>query len=153
MIAICDENGIIRYASPSSEALLGALPNELTGQRIRRRSDGSHVRACSTTWCASRSEALTFAIENESGDLRSFKMVIANHAAWNRSLLTLNIRDVSDAARNEHLRAPRSADAAREPRAVLRSRTPGHPPHRRRHDARGAVSISTTSSGQQPPAR
>ena len=36
MIAICDADGVIRYASPSSEALLGALPNELAGQTSRR---------------------------------------------------------------------------------------------------------------------
>ena len=34
MIAICDTDGVIRYASPSSEQLLGATPGELNGQRL-----------------------------------------------------------------------------------------------------------------------
>jgi diguanylate cyclase (GGDEF)-like protein len=49
----------------------------------------------------------TFTIESQSGELRSFKMVIANlrHVDSIRGL-TLNIRDISDAARlNEQLRA------------------------------------------------
>ena len=34
MIAICDADGVIRYASPSSEQLLGVAPGELAGQRL-----------------------------------------------------------------------------------------------------------------------
>ena len=110
MIAICDENGIIRYASPSSEALLGALPNELAGQLIEQAlgRESAHVRAVFDDVVREpHSERVTtFTIENASGDLRSFKMVIANlcHVESIRGL-TLNIRDVSDAARlNEQLR-------------------------------------------------
>jgi diguanylate cyclase (GGDEF)-like protein/PAS domain S-box-containing protein len=110
MIAICDEKGIIRYASPSSEALLGALPNELAGQPLEQAlgRESAHVRAVFDEVVREpHSERVTtFVIENESGDLRSFKMVIANlcHVESIRGL-TLNIRDVSDAARlNEQLR-------------------------------------------------
>src|ERR1041384_3423447 len=34
MIAICDESGIIRYASPSSQQLLGIAPTTLVGQHL-----------------------------------------------------------------------------------------------------------------------
>jgi PAS domain-containing protein len=34
MIAICDSTGVIRYASPSSEQLLGVAPGELAGKRL-----------------------------------------------------------------------------------------------------------------------
>jgi diguanylate cyclase (GGDEF)-like protein/PAS domain S-box-containing protein len=110
MIAICDEDGIIRYASPSSEALLGAQPNELAGQPIEKAlgREGAHVRAVFDEVAREpHSERVaTFAIDGESGDQRSYKMVIANlrHVDSIRGM-TLNIRDVSDAARlNDQLR-------------------------------------------------
>jgi diguanylate cyclase (GGDEF)-like protein/PAS domain S-box-containing protein len=110
MIAICDGDGIIRYASPSSEALLGVPPSELAGRRLDEvlGPEGAHVRAVfDEVLRTEHSEQVTsFAIENEGGDKRSFKMVIANlcHVESIRGV-TLNIRDVSDAARlNDQLR-------------------------------------------------
>jgi diguanylate cyclase (GGDEF)-like protein/PAS domain S-box-containing protein len=110
MIAICDETGVIRYASPSSEALLGALPNELAGQSIDTvlGRGGATVRGVFDEVAREpHSERVTtFTVENASGERRSFKMVIANlrHVESIRGL-TLNIRDISDAARlNEQLR-------------------------------------------------
>ncbi len=45
MIAICDADGVIRYASPSSEQLLGVAPGELAGQRSTMCS-GRRRRRC-----------------------------------------------------------------------------------------------------------
>jgi diguanylate cyclase (GGDEF)-like protein/PAS domain S-box-containing protein len=104
MIAICDADGVIRYASPSSEALLGALPNELAGKRLEEvlGQEGAHVRAVfEEVLRTTHSEQITsFAIDREGGEKRSFKMVIANltHVESIRGV-TLNIRDVSDATR------------------------------------------------------
>jgi diguanylate cyclase (GGDEF)-like protein/PAS domain S-box-containing protein len=110
MIAICDPAGIIRYASPSSEAMLGVPPSELTGKPLEQvlGRDGLHVRAVfADVLTTAHSEQVTsFDIENEGGEKRSYKMVIANlcHVESIRGL-TLNIRDVSDAARlNDQLR-------------------------------------------------
>jgi diguanylate cyclase (GGDEF)-like protein/PAS domain S-box-containing protein len=110
MIAICDAEGIIRYASPSSEALLGVTPGELAGKTLEQALGraGPHVRAvfADVTRTAHSEQVTTFVIENEAGDKRSFKMVIANlcHVESIRGI-TLNIRDVSDAARlNDQLR-------------------------------------------------
>jgi diguanylate cyclase (GGDEF)-like protein/PAS domain S-box-containing protein len=110
MIAIVDSGGIIRYASPSSEALLGALPNELAGQLLEKvlGREGAQVREVFEQVLRSpHSEQIaSFAIDQDSGERRSFKMVIANlcHVDSIRGV-TLNIRDVSDAARlNDQLR-------------------------------------------------
>jgi diguanylate cyclase (GGDEF)-like protein/PAS domain S-box-containing protein len=110
MIAICDTDGVIRYASPSSEQLLGATPGELAGQRLDEvlGSEAAHVRdAFNQVLRAAHSEQTTvFSIPQPRGEKRSFKMVIANlcHVDSIRGI-TLNIRDVSDAARlNDQLR-------------------------------------------------
>ena len=104
MIAICDTEGVIRYASPSSEQLLGSTPAELAGQRLDEvlGPDATHVRdAFNQVLRASHSEqTAVFTIQHHQGDKRSYKMVIANlcHVESIRGI-TLNIRDVSDAAR------------------------------------------------------
>jgi diguanylate cyclase (GGDEF)-like protein/PAS domain S-box-containing protein len=110
MIAICDPGGIVRYASPSSESLLGIAPADLTGQALEAvlGRGGAHVRAVfADVLAAAHSEQVTsFEIETPSGETRSYKMVIANlcHVESIRGV-TLNIRDVSDAARlNDQLR-------------------------------------------------
>jgi diguanylate cyclase (GGDEF)-like protein/PAS domain S-box-containing protein len=110
MIAICDRRGVIRYASPSSEQLLGAAPAELTGQNLDAvlGPEAPHVRAVfDSVLAAPHSEQIvTFAIPRAEGEKRSFKMVIANlcHVESIRGV-TLNIRDVSDAMRlNDQLR-------------------------------------------------
>jgi diguanylate cyclase (GGDEF)-like protein/PAS domain S-box-containing protein len=110
MIAICDRQGVIRYASPSSEQLLGAAPGELTGQNLDAvlGPEAPHVRAVfESVLAAPHSEQIvTFAIPRAEGEKRSFKMVIANlcHVDSIRGV-TLNIRDVSDAMRlNDQLR-------------------------------------------------
>jgi diguanylate cyclase (GGDEF)-like protein/PAS domain S-box-containing protein len=110
MIAICDRQGVIRYASPSSEQLLGAAPAELTGQNLDAvlGPEAPHVRAVfDSVLAAPHSEQIvTFAIPRAEGEKRSFKMVIANlcHVDSIRGV-TLNIRDVSDAMRlNDQLR-------------------------------------------------
>ena len=110
MIAIVDVEGIIRYASPSSEALLGAAPHELDGKRIKDvlGHEGANVQAVfEQVLAAAHSEQITsFAIPQEDGQKRSYKMVIANlcHVESIRGV-TLNIRDVSDAMRlNDQLR-------------------------------------------------
>jgi len=111
MIAICDVTGVIRYASPSSEALLGVPPAEIAGASLETvlGREGQHVRIVFDAVARTpHSEQVTsFAIENESGDVRSFKMVIANLChVESIAGVTLNIRDVSDAARlNDQLRA------------------------------------------------
>jgi diguanylate cyclase (GGDEF)-like protein/PAS domain S-box-containing protein len=110
MIAICDPDGVVRYASPSSEALLGVAPAALAGKSLEQvlGREGEHVRAVfAEVLAAPHSEQITtFGIERESGEKRSYKMVIANlcHVESIRGV-TLNIRDVSDAARlNDQLR-------------------------------------------------
>jgi diguanylate cyclase (GGDEF)-like protein/PAS domain S-box-containing protein len=110
MIAICDDMGVIRYASPSSEALLGVQPNELAGQRLESvlGEEGPHVRAVfEEVLRAAHSEQVTqFSIAQPDGEKRSYKMVIANlcHVESIRGV-TLNIRDISDATRlNDQLR-------------------------------------------------
>jgi diguanylate cyclase (GGDEF)-like protein/PAS domain S-box-containing protein len=110
MIAICDPQGVIRYASPSSEQLLGATPGELAGQSLDAvlGPEAPHVRAAfDKVLDAPHSEQIvTFAIPQAEGEKRSFKMVIANlcHVDSIRGV-TLNIRDVSDAMRlNDQLR-------------------------------------------------
>ena len=110
MIAICDPDGIIRYASPSSEQLLGLAPAELAGKRLDDvlGPEAPHVReAFDKVRAAAHSEQTAlFSIPQDDGDKRSYKMVIANlcHVDSIRGL-TLNIRDISDAARlNDQLR-------------------------------------------------
>jgi diguanylate cyclase (GGDEF)-like protein/PAS domain S-box-containing protein len=104
MIAICDSQGVIRYASPSSEQLLGVAPGELAGQRLDAvlGPEAMQVRAVFDQVAqAARSEQVAnFSIPQDEGGKRSFKMVIANlsHVESIRGV-TLNIRDVSDAAR------------------------------------------------------
>ncbi len=110
MIAICDQSGAIRYASPSSEQLLGVPPGELAGQKLDDvlGPEAPHVRdAFDKVLAAEHSElTTTFSIPQGEGEKRSFKMVIANlcHVDSIRGI-TLNIRDISDAARlNDQLR-------------------------------------------------
>ena len=104
MIAICDEDGVIRYASPSSEQLLGVAPGELAGQRLEDvlGPEAAQVRGVfDQVIHADRSEQVTnFSIPQAEGEKRSFKMVIANlrHVESIRGI-TLNIRDISDATR------------------------------------------------------
>jgi len=110
MIAICDPEGIIRYASPSSEVLLGVPPAELAGRSLEQvlGRHGAHVLGVFAEVLRSphSEQVTTFDVESESGDKRSFKMVIANlcHVESIRGV-TFNVRDVSDAARlNDQLR-------------------------------------------------
>ncbi|MBC8026084.1 MAG: EAL domain-containing protein [Steroidobacteraceae bacterium] len=110
MIAICDEHGTIRYASPSSEALLGVQPNELNGRQIEQAlgHEGIQVRAVfdQVLRTAHAEQTANFTIPQENGEKRTYKMVIANlcHVESIRGV-TLNIRDVSDATRlNDKLR-------------------------------------------------
>jgi diguanylate cyclase (GGDEF)-like protein/PAS domain S-box-containing protein len=110
MIAICDTEGVIRYASPSSEQLLGMPPGELAGQRLDDvlGPEAAHVRGVfdEVIRAAHSEQTANFAIPQQDGDKRSFKMVIANlcHVDSIRGI-TLNIRDVSDATRlNDQLR-------------------------------------------------
>ena len=104
MIAICDTSGAIRYASPSSEQVLGATPGELSGQRLDEvlGPEAPHVRAAFDQVLreAHSEQTATFSIPQSNGDKRSYKMVIANlcHVESIRGV-TLNIRDVSDATR------------------------------------------------------
>lgn len=111
MIAICDVGGIIRFASPSSEALLGLPAAEIAGQPLEAvlGREGPLVRAVfdDVARMPHSEQIASFTIENESGDVRSFKLVIANLChVESIGGVTLNIRDVSDAARlNDQLRA------------------------------------------------
>ncbi|HEV7609451.1 MAG TPA: EAL domain-containing protein [Steroidobacteraceae bacterium] len=104
MIAICDTGGTIRYASPSSEQLLGVAPGELAGQRLDDvlGPEAAHVREVfdQVTGAAHSEQIANFAIPQSGGEKRSFKMVIANlcHVESIRGI-TLNIRDISDATR------------------------------------------------------
>ncbi len=110
MIAICDDMGVIRYASPSSESLLGIPPGELAGHRIENvlGEEGGTVHAVfEAVLRSAHSEQITqFSIGQPDGEKRSYKMVIANlcHVDSIRGV-TLNIRDISDATRlNDQLR-------------------------------------------------
>ncbi len=110
MIAICDPDGLIRYASPSSEAMLGMPPVELAGLPIEHviGRGAPQVRAVFADVVASphSEQVTTFDLEKGTGEKRSFKMVIANlcHVDSIRGV-TLNIRDISDAVRlNDQLR-------------------------------------------------
>lgn len=104
MIAICDADGTVRYASPSSEQLLGVRPGELAGKKIDDvlGPEAANVRAAfdSVVAAAHSEQTAKFSIPQAGGEKRSFKMVIANlcHVDSIRGL-TLNIRDVTDAAR------------------------------------------------------
>jgi diguanylate cyclase (GGDEF)-like protein/PAS domain S-box-containing protein len=104
MIAICDAEGVIRYASPSSEQLLGVAPGELAGQRLDDvfGPEAPHVREIfDQVVRAEHSEQVTnFSIPKDEGEKRSFKMVVANlcHVESIRGV-TLNIRDITDATR------------------------------------------------------
>ena len=104
MIAICDAEGVIRYASPSSEQLLGVSPGELAGQRLDDvlGPEAAHVREIfdQVMRAAHSEQVANFSIPQSEGGKRSFKMVIANlsHVDSIRGI-TLNIRDISDATR------------------------------------------------------
>jgi diguanylate cyclase (GGDEF)-like protein/PAS domain S-box-containing protein len=104
MIAICDAEGVIRYASPSSEQLLGVAPGELAGQRLDDvlGPEAPHVREVfdEVIRAAHSEQTAKFAIPQADGEKRSYKMVIANlcHVESIRGV-TLNIRDISDATR------------------------------------------------------
>jgi diguanylate cyclase (GGDEF)-like protein/PAS domain S-box-containing protein len=104
MIAICDVDGTIRYASPSSEQLLGVQPGELAGQKLDDvlGPEAPHVREVFDKVVATTHSEQTskFSIPQQDGEKRSYKMVIANlmHVDSIRGL-TLNIRDISDATR------------------------------------------------------
>ena len=104
MIAICDADGVIRYASPSSEQLLGVAPGELAGQRLDDvlGPEATHVRGVfdQVIHAAHSEQTATFSIPQLEGEKRSYKMVIANlcHVESIRGV-TLNIRDISDATR------------------------------------------------------
>jgi diguanylate cyclase (GGDEF)-like protein/PAS domain S-box-containing protein len=104
MIAICDADGTVRYASPSSEQLLGVRPGELAGQKIDEvlGPEAAPVRTAFDKVLAAAHSELTakFSIPQADGEKRSYKMVIANlcHVDSIRGV-TLNIRDISDATR------------------------------------------------------
>jgi diguanylate cyclase (GGDEF)-like protein/PAS domain S-box-containing protein len=95
---------VIRYASPSSEQLLGVAPGELAGQRLDDvlGPEATHVREVfdQVIRAAHSEQIATFSIPQSEGEKRSFKMVIANlcHVESIRGV-TLNIRDISDATR------------------------------------------------------
>jgi diguanylate cyclase (GGDEF)-like protein/PAS domain S-box-containing protein len=110
MIAICDADGVIRYASPSSQQLLGVAATGLVGSRLDDvlGPEAPHARAVfDEVVLAPHSEQIaSFSIPQVEGEKRSFKMVIANlrHVESIRGI-TLNIRDVTDATRlNDQLR-------------------------------------------------
>ena len=104
MIAICDAEGVIRYASPSSEQLLGVPPGELAGQRLDDvlGPEAPHVREVfdQVIRAAHSEQTANFSIPQGNDEKRSYKMVIANlcHVESIRGV-TLNIRDISDATR------------------------------------------------------
>jgi diguanylate cyclase (GGDEF)-like protein/PAS domain S-box-containing protein len=104
MIVICDVDGIIRYASPSSEQLLRAAPAELLGRKLDDvlGPEAGHVRtAFDEVLRTDHSEqTANFSIPQSDSEKRSFKVVVANlrHVESIRGI-TLNIRDVSDATR------------------------------------------------------
>ncbi len=104
MIAICDAEGVIRYASPSSEQLLGVAPGDLAGRRLDEvlGPEALHVREVfdEVIRTAHSEQTAKFSIPQENGEKRSYKMVVANlcHVESIRGV-TLNIRDISDAIR------------------------------------------------------
>ncbi len=104
MIAICDSGGVIRYASPSAEDLLGVPAGELGGKRLDDVLGPEAVTVRSAfdevLRNANSEQVVNFAIPQSNDEKRSFKMVIANlcHVESIRGV-TLNIRDVSDATR------------------------------------------------------
>jgi diguanylate cyclase (GGDEF)-like protein/PAS domain S-box-containing protein len=104
MIAICDAAGIIRYASPSSEQLLGVAPGELAGKPLDDvlGPEAPHVREVfdQVIRAAHSEQTANFSIPQGGDEKRSYKMVIANlcHVESIRGV-TLNIRDISDATR------------------------------------------------------
>ena len=110
MIAICGADGVVGYASPSSLQVLGVSSTKLIGKRIDEvlGPEATHVRAIfDEVRQADHSEqTAVFAIPQPEGEKRSYKMVIANLChVESIGGITLNIRDVSDAARlNEQLR-------------------------------------------------
>jgi diguanylate cyclase (GGDEF)-like protein/PAS domain S-box-containing protein len=111
MIAICGKDGVFRYASPSSEQLLGTAPAELIGKRLDEvlGPQAGQVREVfeAVAQAAQSEQPAFFAVPQANGETRSFKMVIANLChVESIGGITLNIRDVSDAHRlNEQLRA------------------------------------------------
>ena len=104
MIAICDADGVIRYASPSSEQVLGVAPGELAGQRLDDvlGPEAPHVREVfdQVIRAAHSEQTANFSVPQGDDEKRSYKMVIANlcHVESIRGV-TLNIRDISDATR------------------------------------------------------
>jgi diguanylate cyclase (GGDEF)-like protein/PAS domain S-box-containing protein len=104
MIAICDSDGAIRYASPSAEHLLGVPAGELGGKRFDEvlGPEAAQVRTAfdEVLRNANSEQVVNFAIPQANDEKRSFKMVIANlcHVESIRGV-TLNIRDISDATR------------------------------------------------------
>jgi diguanylate cyclase (GGDEF)-like protein/PAS domain S-box-containing protein len=104
MIAICDLDGTIRYASPSSEQVLGVRAAELAGQRFDDYlgPEAPHVRETfdKVAAAAHSEQTAKFSIPQQEGEKRSYKMVIANlgHVDSIRGI-TLNLRDISDATR------------------------------------------------------
>ena len=161
IIAICDRDGVVRYVSPSCEAVLGLTPGEIAGQRLERvlGSEAIDVRAVfDEVLATAHTECITaFTRTRPDGEVRSYKMVIANltHVESIRGV-TLNIRDVSDAARlNEQLRTLAFHDALTmlaNRTLVRRPRARGHQVLRRGDDAGGAVHRSRQlQDGQRQP--
>ena len=104
MIAICGTDGVILYASPSSEQLLGVSPGEMSGRRLDDvlGPEGPQVRAAfdQVVRTPHSEQVAEFSIKQAGGETRSFKMVIANLChVGSISGITLNLRDVSDATR------------------------------------------------------
>ncbi len=117
LIAICDRDGVVRYVSPACEALLGLAPADITGQRLEKvlGPEAMHVRAVFDEVLdrANAERVAAFSRTRPDGEVRYYKMVVANltHVDSIRGI-TLNIRDVSDAARlNEQLRTLAFHDA------------------------------------------
>ena len=110
MIAICGADGVIHYASPASEQLLGVSAGELGGKPLDEvlGQDGPQLRAVfdQVARTPQSEQVAEFSITQADGDKRFFKMVIANLChVGSIAGITLNIRDVSDAARlHEQLR-------------------------------------------------
>jgi diguanylate cyclase (GGDEF)-like protein/PAS domain S-box-containing protein len=110
LIAICDPDGLVRYVSPSCEAVLGLSSAQITGLRLEEvlGPEAKHVRAVFDEVLGSPFAERTSAFSRTppDGEIRSYKVVVANltHVESIRGI-TLNIRDVSDAAKlNEQLR-------------------------------------------------
>jgi diguanylate cyclase (GGDEF)-like protein/PAS domain S-box-containing protein len=110
LIAICDPDGVVRYVSPSCEALLGLTPAQVSGRSLEAvlGPEAAHVRAVfeEVLGTAHAERTAAFSRSRSDGEVRSYRMVMANltHVESIRGV-TLNIRDVSDAARlNDQLR-------------------------------------------------